>query len=89
MDSKNYEYFKNNFIHRNLYLIFVKQNLSGFRSSKEFISAFSDVFKVETSINKLNPEFKRKLDIENQKFTGKISADDTASEMTSATKITK
>jgi hypothetical protein len=64
MDSKNYEYFKNNFIHRNLYLIFVKQNLSGFRSSKEFISAFSDVFKVETSINKLNPEFKRKLDIE-------------------------
>lgn len=47
MDSKNKEYFKNNFIHRNLYMVFVRQNLSGFRSAKEFEASFLEVFRVE------------------------------------------
>jgi hypothetical protein len=42
-------------------------------------------------MNKFHHEYKRKLDIEMQKFTGKLAIGDaeTASEMTSATKITK
>lgn len=91
MDSKNKQFFKLNFIHRNLYMKLVRQNLSGFRNAKEFEQAFTDLFKVDQSINRLNPEFKRKLDLEMQKFCGKIAAGDqeTASEVTSATKLTK
>ena len=43
------------------------------------------------SINKYHNEYKRKLDIEQHKFDGKICAGEvteTASEMTSATKLT-
>jgi len=64
MDTRNKESFKNNFIHRNLYIVFVRQNQTGFRSAKDFEASFTEVFKVEQSINKFNPEFRRKLDIE-------------------------
>jgi len=91
MDQGNNDYFKHCFIHRNLYLVFVRQNLSGFRSAQEFEKSFSEIFKVEQSINRLNPEFRRKLDIEQQKFCGKIAVGDheTASEITTGTKLTK
>jgi hypothetical protein len=64
MDSKNADYFKFTFIHRNLYMVFVRQNFSGFRSAKEFEQKFQEILKVDQSINRLNPEYQRKLDIE-------------------------
>ncbi len=50
-----------------------------------------EVLKCETSINKYNNEYKRKLENEMTKFNGKISYSEaeTASEMTSGTKMTR
>jgi hypothetical protein len=90
MEQRNQQFFTNNFIHRNMYVNFIRQNQTGFRSAKDFEQQFLEVLKCQQSINKYNHEYKRKLDIEQAKFTGKISSDaETASEMTSATKVTK
>lgn len=82
----------NNFRHRNLYNVFVKQNHTGFRSAKEFETAFKEVMKPNISSNKYNTEYLQKLDKEMQKFNGKVLVGDgteTNSEMTTGTKITK
>jgi hypothetical protein len=91
MEQRNQIYFKNNFIHRNLYVTFTRQNKDGFRSAKDFEQCFIEVLKCEQSINKYNSEYKRKLEAEMAKFNAKISFSETetASEMTSATKVTK
>jgi hypothetical protein len=50
-----------------------------------------EVLKCEQSINKYNNEYKRKLEVEMGKFNGKLSYSEaeTASEMTSGTKVTR
>lgn len=91
MEDSNNQYFKNNFIHRNMYMQFIKQQ-GNYKSAVHFLELFNEVIKVEQSTNKYHQEYKRKLEIEVQKFSGKISVGEgaeTASEMTSATKLTK
>ena len=66
MELKNNEYFTNNYMHRNLFIIFVKnqQGGSNYRSAREFEKAFSDVFLVKQSTNKYNADYRKKLDTE-------------------------
>lgn len=78
-------------MHRNLFLVFVHKGTE-YRSAKEFETAFIEVMTATKSNNKFNAEYKRKLEIEQQKFTGKIQVSDfteTATEMSSATRVTK
>ena len=53
-------------MHRNLFIIFVKnqQGGSNYRSAREFEKAFSDVFLVKQSTNKYNADYRKKLDTE-------------------------
>ena len=87
MEAQNRQYFKDNFIHRNMYIAFIKQpNTNTFRSAKDFQACYRELIDVELSTNKFYTDYRRKLDQEMQKFTGKMQAGETetnASEMTS------
>lgn len=94
MEVKNVDYMTNNYMHRNLFMIFIKQQSGGsnYRTARDFEKAFNDVFLVKQSTNKFNADYKRKLEIEMSKFSGKLSAEEgleTASEVTSATRLSK
>lgn len=51
MEDSNNQYFKNNFIHRNMYMQFIKQQ-GGYKSAIHFLELFNEVIKVEQSTNK-------------------------------------
>jgi hypothetical protein len=93
MEMQNKLYFKSNFIHRNMHTLFIRQQHShNWRTPKEFEEKYWELIQVERAQNKFNNEYKKKLEVEMMKFTGKLAAGedrDTASEMTSATKLTK
>jgi len=63
MEDSNNQYFKNNFIHRNMYMQFIKQQ-GNYKSAVHFLELFNEVMKVEQSTNKYHQEYKRKLEIE-------------------------
>lgn len=90
MELKNNQYFKNNYVHRNFYIKFIRQNQTGYRTAKEFEFAFNDVQKADLSVSSYHEDYKRKLDAEMNKFNGRFGdAPETASEMTTGTKMTK
>lgn len=91
MEQRHIQYFKNNFIHRNFYIKFIRQNqTNNFRTPKEFENAFSDIMKADLSVSTYHDDFKRKLDAEMNKFNGKYGdTPETASEMTTGTKLTR
>lgn len=90
MELKNNQFFKNNYVHRNFYIKFIRQNQTGYRTAKEFEFAFNDVQKADLSVSSYHEDYKRKLEAEMNKFNGRFGdAPETASEMTTGTKITK
>ena len=90
MEKRHTQYFKNGFIHRNLYIKFIRQNQTGFRAAKEFENTFNDVMKADLSVSSYHEDYKRKLDAELNKFNGRFGdGPETASEVTTATKLTK
>ncbi len=72
MEKNNIMNFKNNFITKIMYHSFIKKQ-GKYNSAKSFQDEFNDIMKVEQSTNKYNSEFKKKLEIELSKFSGKKS----------------
>ena len=60
-------YFTNNYKHKNLYQVFVRQRAAdgdGFRSAKEFEDTFREVMRPNLSTNKYYHDFRQKLEKE-------------------------
>lgn len=59
--------FTNNYKHRNLYQVFVRQqaaNSEGFRSAKQFEDTFQEVMRPNLSTNKYYNDYRQKLEKE-------------------------
>lgn len=72
MEKNNSMYFKNNFITNKMYTAFIKKQ-GQYSSAKSFQDEFNEIMKVEQSTNKYNLEYKKKLEIELSKFSGKVN----------------
>jgi len=63
LEKKHTQYFTNNFKHRNLFNVFVKNN-SNFQRDSEFDQAFKEVMKPHLQANRFYQEYQLKLERE-------------------------
>ena len=85
-------YFTNNFKHRNLYQVFVRQynsNSERTMGGEDFANNFKEVMKPTISTNKYYKDYKLKLERELQKFNGKVTVGEGAETNSEATTLTK